>query len=76
MHTVCKFRPRNVESVGDHQEPLKKVVRLPVGSVGKKRWKKFNKPLEFFAHLLKALDKPLKPLENPFVSHWILPIQR
>ena len=73
-----QIRPRSVESVGDHQEPLKKAVRLRVGSVGKKRWKKFNKPLEkncnpleFFAHPLKALDKPLKPLENPLTTRWL-----
>ena len=67
-----------VESVGDHQEPLKKAVGLPVGSVGKKRWEKFNKPLEkncnpleFFAHPLKVLDKPLKPLENPLTTRWL-----
>jgi len=54
---------------------LKKAVRLPVGSVGKKRWKKLNKPLEkncnpleFFAHPLKALDKPL---ENPLTTRWL-----
>ena len=78
IHTVCKFWPRSLESVGDHQQPLKKAVRLPVGSVGKKCWKKFNKPLEkncnpleFFAHPLKALDKPLKPLENPLTTRWL-----
>ena len=72
---VCKFRLR---SVGDHQEPLKKVVRLPAGRVGKKRWKKFNKPLEkncnpleFSVHPLKASDKPLKLLENALTTRWL-----
>ena len=62
-----KFRWTRYANFGreDHQEPLKKAVGLPVGSVGKKRWKKFNKPLEFFAHPLKAL-----------VSRWNLPVQR
>ena len=60
------------------QEPLKKAVRLPVGSVGEKRWKKFRKllekncnPLEFFAHLSKALDKLLNLLENRLTTHWL-----
>ena len=38
-----------LKSVGKHQEPMKKVVRLRVRSVGKKRWKKFHEPLEKIA---------------------------
>ena len=67
------------ESVGDHQEPLKKAVRLPVGSVGKKRWEKFHKrlekncnPLEFF----ETVGTVGKSVGYPLVRCWILPFRR
>ena len=32
-----------------HENETQQTVRLPVGSVGKKLWKKFHKPLEKIA---------------------------
>ena len=76
-----------LKSVGNHEEPLKtfnrkktnKAVRQPVESVMKRRWKnhhkpfgKSYKPLKVFAHLLKALRKPLKPLDKPLTTRWFL----
>ena len=44
----------------------------------KRHWKnhhkpfgKSYKPLKVFAHLLKALRKPLKPLEKPLTTRWL-----
>ena len=87
MKETINFDKTNTDSHGMQISAVKrwrssrtveKAVQLPVGSVGKKRWKKFNKPLEkncnsleFFVHPLKALDKPLKPLENPLTTHWL-----
>ena len=54
---------KSVEGVGNYLEPLKKAVGLPVGSVGKKCWKKFHKRLEKNCNLLEFFCAPVESVE-------------
>ena len=66
---------------------MKKAVRLAIGSVGKKRWKKFSQtvgkklqPVGMFCAPVESVGKAIeavgKPVDYLSVRRWILPFQR